>query len=70
MLTVATWFQTMSSANQRQKCPIVAASNDLPQYGGDTKIARQTKWTPRSSEEAIVATAESLLQFGLLKKSA
>jgi hypothetical protein len=27
-------------------------------------------WVPRSSEEAIVATAQSLLQLGLLKKSA
>jgi hypothetical protein len=26
-------------------------------------------WVPRSSEEAIVATAESLLRLGLLKDS-
>jgi dihydroflavonol-4-reductase len=26
-------------------------------------------WTPRSNEEAIVATAESLLRLGLLKAS-
>jgi dihydroflavonol-4-reductase len=26
-------------------------------------------WAPRSREEAIVATAESLIRLGLLKKS-
>jgi dihydroflavonol-4-reductase len=27
-------------------------------------------WTPRSNEECIVATAESLIRLGLLKDSA
>jgi nucleoside-diphosphate-sugar epimerase len=32
------------------------------------KAKRVLGWTPRSSEEAIVATAESLVRFGLLKE--
>lgn len=32
------------------------------------KARRTLGWTPRSSEEVIVATAESLIHFGLLKK--
>lgn len=41
---------------------------------GKTKNASNAKarsllgWTPRSSEDALVATAESLLRFGLVKK--
>jgi len=34
------------------------------------KAKRTLGWAPRSSEEAIVATAESLVQLGLLRKSA
>jgi nucleoside-diphosphate-sugar epimerase len=34
--------------------------------GTNEKAKRILDWTPRSSEEAIVATAESLLQLGLL----
>jgi nucleoside-diphosphate-sugar epimerase len=37
--------------------------------GSNEKSRRVLGWTPRSSEEAIVATAESLLRFGLLKDS-
>jgi dihydroflavonol-4-reductase len=33
------------------------------------KAKRVLGWTPRSNEEAIVATAESLVQLGLLKDS-
>ncbi len=33
------------------------------------KATRLLGWTPRSSEEAIVATAESLVRLGLLKAS-
>jgi nucleoside-diphosphate-sugar epimerase len=31
------------------------------------KAARILGWTPRSAEDAVVATAESLLRLGLLK---
>jgi nucleoside-diphosphate-sugar epimerase len=34
--------------------------------GSNEKARRMLGWTPRSSEEAIVATAESLLRLGLL----
>jgi nucleoside-diphosphate-sugar epimerase len=33
------------------------------------KAKRMLGWAPRSNEEAIVATAESLVRFGLLKDS-
>ena len=34
------------------------------------KARRVLGWSPRSNEEAIVATAESLARLGLLKDSA
>jgi dihydroflavonol-4-reductase len=47
----------------------------LPELGKsknatNAKARRVLGWAPRSNEEAIVATAESLLQLGLLKDSA
>ena len=46
----------------------------LPQLGKirnatSEKAKRMLGWTPRSNEEAIVATADSLLRLGLLKDS-
>jgi dihydroflavonol-4-reductase len=46
----------------------------LPQLGKirnatSEKAMRVLGWAPRSNEEAIVATAESLLRLGLLKDS-
>jgi nucleoside-diphosphate-sugar epimerase len=46
----------------------------LPQLGKtrnatSEKAQRLLGWRPRSSEEAIVAAAESLLRLGLLKES-
>lgn len=46
----------------------------LPELGklkhaSNEKARRMLGWAPRSSEEAIVATAESLLRLGLLKNS-
>lgn len=41
-----------------------------PKNATSEKARRVLGWAPRSSEEAIVATAESLLQLGLLKESA
>jgi nucleoside-diphosphate-sugar epimerase len=47
----------------------------LPELGkfknaSGEKAKRTLGWAPRSTEEAIVATAESLLRLGLLRKSA
>ena len=47
----------------------------LPELGKlknatNEKARRLLGWSPRSSEEAIIASAESLLDLGLLKKSA
>ena len=37
--------------------------------GTNAKAKRVLGWTPRSNEDSIVATAESLLRLGLLKES-
>jgi dihydroflavonol-4-reductase len=37
--------------------------------GTSEKAVRMLGWAPRSAEEAIVATAESLVRLGLLKDS-
>ena len=47
----------------------------LPELGivknaTNEKARRVLGWTPRSNEESIVSTAESLLRLGLLKDSA
>jgi len=47
----------------------------LPELGkkknaSNEKAKRLLGWAPRSNEEAIVATAESLIRLGLLKDSA
>ena len=47
----------------------------LPELGKrknatNEKAKRMLGWAPRSNEEAVVATAESLVRFGLLKDSA
>jgi len=41
-----------------------------PKNGTNAKAKRVLGWTPRSNEDAIVATAESLVKLGLLKASA
>jgi nucleoside-diphosphate-sugar epimerase len=52
-----------------------AAKQILPELGKkknatNEKARRILGWAPRSNEEAIVATAESLVRLGLLKDSA
>ena len=51
-----------------------AAKNIVPQLGryrnaSNDKAKTILGWRPRSNEEAILATAESLFRFGLVKKS-
>jgi dihydroflavonol-4-reductase len=51
-----------------------AVKQILPELGKaknatNEKAKRTLGWKPRSSEEAIVATAESLVRLGLLKDS-
>ena len=36
--------------------------------GSNEKARRLLGWEPRSNEEAIIATAESLLRLGLLER--
>jgi nucleoside-diphosphate-sugar epimerase len=40
-----------------------------PKNATNEKARRVLGWTPRSNEEAVVATAESLVRLGLLKDS-
>jgi dihydroflavonol-4-reductase len=40
-----------------------------PKNGTHAKATRLLGWTPRSNEEALVATAESLAELGLLKSN-
>ena len=47
----------------------------LPELGKrknatNEKAKRMLGWTPRSNEESVIATAESLVQLGLLKDTA
>jgi hypothetical protein len=49
-----------------------AARQILPKLGKvknatNEKTKRMLGWTPRSNEESIIATAESLVRLGLLK---
>jgi dihydroflavonol-4-reductase len=37
--------------------------------GSNAKARRVLGWTPRSNEDCVVATAESMLALGLLKES-
>ena len=51
-----------------------AAKNIVPQLGriknaSNEKAKTLLGWTPRTNEEAIMASAESLVRFGLVKKS-
>jgi nucleoside-diphosphate-sugar epimerase len=41
-----------------------------PKNGTNAKAKRVLGWEPRSSEDAVTATAESLVKLGLLKDSA
>jgi dihydroflavonol-4-reductase len=52
-----------------------AVKSVLPELGlikhySNEKARRVLGWQPRSNEEAIVASAESLIRLGLLKDSA
>jgi dihydroflavonol-4-reductase len=40
-----------------------------PRNGTGEKAKRVLGWAPRSNEDALVATAESMLRLGLLKDS-
>ena len=50
---------------------VALITSELSVYRNATneKARRLLGWTPRSAEDAIVATAESLLRLGLLKES-
>ena len=57
------------------RCVDPAVRQILPELGKvknatNEKARRLLGWAPRSSEDAIVATAESLVRLGLLKDSA
>src|SRR5262249_21145931 len=53
----------------KQIFPQLGKSKDAPRAKARRKAGRMLGWAPRSNEEAIVATAESLVRLGLLKDS-
>jgi dihydroflavonol-4-reductase len=42
---------------------------DVMMNATSEKVRRLLGWTPRSNEESIAATAESLMRLGILKAS-
>ena len=58
---------------RRQAGSIVSAALILPDLGKyknatSDKARRMLGWSPRGNEDALVATADSLLRLGLLKR--
>ena len=49
------------------KARMGAAANEVPTGQPRRPVERVLGWTPRSNEDAIVATAASLMRLGLLK---
>ena len=65
----------MRYANRETVLVFPIVQQILPKLGKlknatNEKATRVLGWTPRSNEEAIVATAEGLVRLGLLKDSA
>jgi dihydroflavonol-4-reductase len=63
------WLVRIVAARDAAVAQIVP---ELGKYKNSTneKARRLLDWAPRSNEEALVATAESLIKLGLLKESA
>jgi nucleoside-diphosphate-sugar epimerase len=60
------WLVRLVALRDREVQQIVPELGKL-KNGTNAKARRLLAWTPRSSEDAIVATAESLMRLGLLK---
>jgi nucleoside-diphosphate-sugar epimerase len=60
------WLVRLVALRDREVQQIVPELGKM-KNGTNAKAKRMLAWAPRSSEDAIVATAESLLQLGLLK---
>ena len=52
-----------------RRCKQILPELGKPKNATSEKARRLLGWAPRSNEEAIVATAESLVRLGLLKES-
>ena len=62
------WIVKLSSIFDRSVRQIVPDLGKM-RSASNEKARRVLGWSPRSNEEAIIATAESLVRLGLLKKS-
>lgn len=58
-------FASMIDADVKQIVPELGTKKN----GSNEKARRLLGWSPRSSEDALVATAESMMNLGLLKSS-
>jgi dihydroflavonol-4-reductase len=65
---VPSWLVRLASLTDPQVKQIVPELGK-PKNGTSAKARRLLGWEPRSNEDAIVATAESLVRLGLLKDS-
>ena len=63
------WLVRLAALRESAVKQIVPELGKIKSASGD-KARRVLGWAPRSNEEAIVATAESLLRLGLLKSAA
>jgi dihydroflavonol-4-reductase len=61
LVRIVAWFDPVARQLRPELGKVKNASNE--------KARRLLGWTPRSSEESIIATAESLVRLGLLKDS-
>jgi dihydroflavonol-4-reductase len=61
------WMVRLTSLFDRSVAQIVPELGNL-KTAANEKARRVLGWVPRSNEEAIIATAESLVRLGLLRK--
>ena len=64
--TLPDWFVRLMSNFMPELKPVVPELGQVKLLS-NAKAKRILNWTPRSTEECIVATAESLQRLGLLK---
>jgi nucleoside-diphosphate-sugar epimerase len=61
------WLVRLAARFDREMQPLIPLL-DNTRRATSAKAERLLGWTPRSREDAIVATAESLIRFGLVKQ--
>ena len=64
-LELPNWLVRLAAKRDPSMQPLVPTLGKIGEASNE-KAKRVLGWTPRSSEESVVATAESLVRFGLL----